>query len=328
MTPSVLVIGCGSIGLRHLRNLKALGVEALLAFDPSDDAREAARAIGARPFERLDAAFDARPGLVLVCTPPHVHVRDARRAVAAGADVFIEKPVDVAATPDLDALIGEAASAGRIAAAGYNLRCHPGLRAIKQAFDAGAIGAPLLIDVEFGFYLPDWRPGRDYRENYGARKEQGGGILLDASHEVDYLRWLAGEAVAVQAVLDRIGTLEMDVEDTACLTVRLASGALAQLRVDCLQRRYTRRCKIAGERGSLEWTWEGGATQWIAGDAAPSPLAGVPDVNDMYVEEMRGLLEAVRERRDPVSTVADARKTLQLIDAARRASAERREVAI
>lgn len=328
MVPSALVVGCGSIGLRHLRNLQALGAGALLAFDPTADAREAAAAIGARAFDSLDAALDAAPALVLICTPPHVHVRDARRAVAAGADVFIEKPVDIAATPELDALIAEAEAGKRIAAVGYNLRCHRGLRAVRSALQSGAIGAPLLFDVEFGSYLPDWRPGRDYRQNYGARRDQGGGILLDASHEVDYLRWLAGEASAVQAVIERIGRLDMDVEDTAFLTLRLASGALAQVRVDCLQRRYARRCKITGEDGVLEFSWDGGAVRWAPGAAAPARLADVPDPNEMYLEEARDLLEAVRSRRDPVSTAADARLTMRLIDASKRAAVERREVAL
>ncbi|MBM3752098.1 MAG: Gfo/Idh/MocA family oxidoreductase [Acidimicrobiia bacterium] len=325
-TTRALVVGCGSIGRRHLRNLHALGYGTLWATDPDPAARAlAAEESGATPMGSLEEALATGPSLVLVCTPPHLHVPFARRAIAAGADVFIEKPIDVAVTPDLDALLGEADAAGRIVACGYNLRCHAGLRAVKAAVDAGQVGRVYTIDIEFGFYLPDWRPGVDYRANYGARREQGGGILLDASHEVDYLRWLGGDVASVHAVLQKSSDLEMDVEDTAWLTCRMVSGVLAQVRLDCLQRRYSRRCKVVGSEATVEWSWQDGVVRWVPG-AEAQPLAAVPDPNLMYLDELRDLMEAVTTRRAPVSTGRDARASLAVIDAARLSSADRREV--
>lgn len=328
MSLSAFVVGCGSIGLRHIRNLEALDGIRVLATDPDPEARERARTAGAVLFDSLAAGLDHQPSLVMVCTPPHLHVAVARAAVAADADVFIEKPIDVAVTSELDALLAEARTRRRLVAVGYNLRFHAGVRALRQALQSGTIGSPLLIDAEFGYYLPDWRPGRDYRLNYGARRSEGGGILLDASHEVDYLRWIAGEVSSVYAIIERVSALAIDVEDVALLSLRLMSGAVAQVRLDCVQRRYSRRCKIAGSEGVLEWTWRSGLRSWRPDNDEPTLLEGPPDPDRMYVDELRDLVDAVLTRRAPEVTGEDARRTLEVIDAARRAARDRVEASV
>src|SRR5206468_5770621 len=127
-----------------------------------------------------------RPEGVLVCTPPHLHVDIALRAVGAGAHVFVEKPI--ATTPaGVDLLARDAARAGRSVLVGYNLRFHAGLRRMKALVDGGAVGRVVSLRAEFGQYLPDWRPAQDYRTGYLAQPESGG-IVLDGSHEIDAIR--------------------------------------------------------------------------------------------------------------------------------------------
>ena len=90
----------------------------------------------------------------------------------------------------------------------------------------GLVGRVLSARADCGFYLPSWRPGRDYRQTYSARARDGGGILLDAIHEFDYLRWLLGEVTEVFCIAGRWSRLEIDVEDLAEVSLRFASGAL------------------------------------------------------------------------------------------------------
>ena len=72
-----------------------------------------------------------------------------------------------------------------------------------------------------------WRPSRDYRETYTAQASQGGGILLDASHEIDYVRWIAGDISGVFARAEHLSDLSLDVEDTAALVLRMERGVHA-----------------------------------------------------------------------------------------------------
>src|SRR5262245_42392968 len=102
----VLVAGCGSIGTRHLRNLKALGVGPLLALDADRERTyRAAATVGATPIESIDVAPSLRAAFI--CTPTNGHLEPARAALRRGAHLFIEKPI--AATMDgVPELIAEA----------------------------------------------------------------------------------------------------------------------------------------------------------------------------------------------------------------------------
>src|SRR5438045_4525977 len=176
----ILVVGAGSIGLRHVRNLKRLGVAEILVHDPSRERLELAENAGAIPLTGLDEGFARRPRGVAVCTPPHFHLDVALRALDAGAHLFVEKPL-AASAAGVDVLIERAARAGRSVLVGYNLRFHAGVRRVKALVDAGAIGRVLSVKAHFGQYLPDARPSQNYLDGYLAQADSGG-LLLDASH--------------------------------------------------------------------------------------------------------------------------------------------------
>src|SRR5712692_4201615 len=90
----ILVIGCGSIGERHIRNLRSLGLSDIGAVDPLATRLDTvARNYDVRPHCSLQAGLEKKPDAVLVCTPPHSHISVAQQAIAAGCHVFIEKPL-------------------------------------------------------------------------------------------------------------------------------------------------------------------------------------------------------------------------------------------
>jgi predicted dehydrogenase len=328
MNGSILVVGCGSIGQRHLRNLRALGVVDLAAFDPLPDRlQQVTHDLAVSPCPTLDAGLARRPVAVLVCTPPHLHTPLALQAVEAGAHVFVEKPL-AHGRDGLDRLLGEARRRGRVLHVGYNLRFHAGLRKLKDLLDDAAIGRPLVFRAEVGQYLPDWRPNHDYRQDYTANAAMGGGIILDASHELDYVRWIGGEVEAVYCAAGHLSSLELDVEDTAAITLRLASGALAEVHLDCVQRGYARNCKIVGEDGTLTWDYSAGV-RWLAADSPTEQVFSLcPDGNEMYLEEMRHFLQCVHGECTPLVDGAEGRRVLEIALAAKQSAALRREVAV
>jgi predicted dehydrogenase len=325
----ILVVGCGSIGERHLRNLRALGVADLRAFDASAARVEHVKGThGVTGYDSLQAALADGPTAVLVCTPPHAHLPVAADAIAAGAHVFLEKPI-APTLEGVDALIAQARQAGRLLQVGYNLRFEPGMRRVKQMVDEGAIGRVHVIQAEFGQYLPDWRPTQDYRRNYIVSVDTGGGIILDGSHEIDYVRWLGGEVSRIYCTARRLGTLDMDTEDTALLVMTMGDGVLGEVHMDCLQRVYTRRCKVVGSTGTLTWELKTGV-RWYSVEAGAwqdFPVQG--EVNDMYVEEMRDFLARLAA---PEASAAidgrEGRRVLELALAAKESSRCSCEVAV
>jgi predicted dehydrogenase len=326
MIESALVVGCGSIGQRHLRNLRTLGVARILAVDTVSDSRERAAQLGANAYDNLAAALADSPDAAIVSTPPDTHLAAARASLESSSRLLIEKPIAVS-LEGVDAILDLATRREKVLCVGYNLRFHSGLRKVKALLQSGVIGRLLTLHAEFGQYLPDWRPGRDYRALYNARASAGGGIVLDASHEIDYARWLAGEIVSVFAVTEKVSDLELDAEDVALLTLRFASGAVGQIHLDCVARGYSRGCRLVGTEGTLEWDFKTGV-RLVSAAGTEEHFAIVPDTNEMYLEELQHFLACGSGGESPLATGADARRVLEIALAARRSSVERRELTV
>ncbi len=319
----LLVVGAGSIGTRHAGNAKALGVAEIGVTDPDQARREQlGAAIGGRAFASLDAALGWQPAAAVICTPPASHIAIAQRCADAGCDLLIEKPL--AAKDDGIAHLGATIAArGTRAAVAYQLRFHPAVKRMRELVTSGAIGRLLAVQAEYGQYLPAWRPTRDYRDTYTAHAAQGGGILLDGSHEIDYLRWIAGEMAAVFASASRLSDLEIDVEDTAALVIRFKAGMLGEVHLDCVQRGYSRRCALIGSEATVRWDSATGLRiTGKDGVAHDEPL--IPSPNDPYLDEMKAFLNGA----PTLATIADGARVLAVIAAARQSSTDRREIAI
>ena len=324
----LLVVGAGSIGQRPCRNLVALG-QGVLAWDPDERRRaQAAEIAGVAVMPSRAEAFAARPDGVVVCTPPAHHVAVARAALDAGAHVFVEKPI-AHESDAVPALIAEAARSGVRLAVGFNLRLLPSLARVRALLDAKRIGRVLSVRAEFGAYLPDWRPGRDYRDGYAVSAALGGGILLDAIHELDYLGWLLGDADEVVAVAEHASDLAGDTEDVVEITIRFASGVLAQVHLDYVQRAYRRTLSVIGSDGVIAWDYRSHTVTVHDGDGGPHvedyrALDGEP--NDMYVEEMRHFIRCIEGSEPPLVDGDEGLRSLRLVEAAKRSSRERRWV--
>jgi len=322
----ILVIGAGSIGQRHIRNLRTLGVKRIVVVDPDADRIASAEALGAKPCASLSDALAMNPAAALVCTPPTEHLPVAQRVLAAGAHVFVEKPL--AATLDgVDALLNLAVERQRFICVGYNLRFHPGIQKLKRIVSSNGIGKLLAIQAEFGQYLPDWRKDQDYRHGYHARAE-GGGIILDASHEIDYVRWIAGEIQSVQCIAEHLSTLETEAEDVAIITMRTADRAIAEVHLDCVQRGYSRVCKIIAEEGTAIWDVRGSVRLLRAGSDNWQEFRVDCEYNLPFVSEMGHFLDCIATGHPPLVDGATGRRVLEIALAAKQASLLRREVAV
>ena len=322
------MVGCGSIGQRHIGNLRSLGVKTIAVYD-SDVARlgQVAAEHGLTRRASIETGVASGVDLVLVCTPPDSHLEIARLAIEAGCHVFVEKPL--ASTRDgVAELLSEAARRDRIVYVGYNLRFHPGLRRLKRLLDDRAIGRVLSIRAEFGQYLPDWRPDQDYRKGYTAHAVMGGGVILDCSHELDYVRWLAGEVESVWCKAGQISSLEMDAPDTAEITLGIRGGAIAQIHVDCTQRAYARGCKAIGETGVIIWDYQVGIRRYdIAAGCWTSEAIGIGP-NETYFDEMAHVLACVCGEETPLVDGATGERVLSIALASCESARHGREVRV
>jgi predicted dehydrogenase len=322
---SALVSGAGSIGRRHLSNLRKLGLTKLAACDPHPERLEyVAAEFQVECFPTIEEGLaNFQPDVVLVCTPPVHHVAQALQALRAGAHVFVEKPLSDR-LDRVEELRNEAAKCGAVVQVGYNLRFHPAIQKLKELVDASAVGKILWAYVEAGNYLPDWRPWQDYRRSYTARRELGGGIILDNSHEIDYVTWLFGGPQEVVCMADRVSQLEVNVEDCATILLRFPGGMRADVHIDFVQRSYSRHCTLIGSEGKLQWDLLKNAVEIIRPGAQPETMKFDWEINQMYVAELAHFIECVQAGARPRFTLEEAILTLR-VSLAARASAEERK---
>ena len=311
---SVLVVGSGSIGARHARNLASLGAEVFLADPDASRAAEVAAEVGATPVEFSSLMFAERDAVV-VASPTGAHVAQASAALAAGARVLVEKPLVVT----LDDFAAIEADAERIMV-GYNLRLHQPIEQLMEMVHGGNVGDILNARLWFGFWLPDWRPGSDYRESYSARSALGGGVLLDAIHELDLLVWLAnGDAFdVVGAVVERLGPLEIDVEDTVAALLQHHDGWVADIALDYLSRSYRRGIEVVGTAGTARLDWARQVVELEGSDGVRSWPATTP-VSASYEREAERFLAFV-DGAPPVVGGAEGAQSVRLADAIRSAA--------
>jgi predicted dehydrogenase len=320
-----LIVGHGRIGRRHLRNLRTLSPSAEITVlrrpgsSPNLDGAD-------RVLDDLEVALHPPPDLAVLAGPAPTHVPMGQVLCEAGAHLFVEKPLSHTMA-GVDELLAKAAERRRVLLVGYCLRFHGALRVFRQKLEQGAIGRLLMLDVHVGQYLPLWRPDVDYRRSVSARRESGGGVLLELSHELDYARWLAGEVDWVSAQAARVGDLEVDVEDQATIALGFASGARGCVHLDMLDRAARRGCRAIGTLGTIEWDAVGGSLRLFT--SAEGAWADVPFVEgDMYLAELEHFLACVRGDSPPLVTGADARRTLGLALAASESAREQRVIQV
>lgn len=320
-----LIAGCGSIGQRHLKNLKSLSAGELLIFDANKErALEAEKRHGAKAFSSYEEALAQRPDAVLVCTPTSLHMDYALAALENNCHLFVEKPISHS-MEGVDRLASLASTRNRVVLVGCNFRFHWGLRLTRQLMEEGRIGRILFAQAEFGQYLPDWHPWEDYRRGYSAQKSLGGGIIIDSIHELDYLSWFLGKVKEIYCAADKLSSLEIDVEDIAEMILKFASGVIARVHLDYLQRDYNRSLKVVGENGIITWSFQDNSVKWYSGEERTWHDLGKntpPDVNEMYVEEMKHFLHCIEGQESPLVDAREGKSILEIALAAK-SSAEK-----
>ncbi len=323
-----IVIGCGSIGERHIGNLLSISAGEVLAYD-TDQARlkTVKEKYKVDTFSDLSPALKQKIDAFIICVPPNLHLTYALEGLKRNAHVFIEKPISHTIN-GVAKLNKDAKKKNLIVYVGYNMRFHPGLKLVKQLLDEGKIGRVLSADVEAGQYLPDWHPQQDYRRSYTARKELGGGIILDGSHELDYIRWLiGGEVKEVTCLAGKISRLEVDVEDTAEIILKFDNSIITRVHLDFIQRGYSRSCKLIGEEGTIIWSYtkkkvrlfSAGDNKWQETDIQFEP-------NEMYIEEMKHFIKCVKGEEKPVVDGDTGKRVLEIALAAKKSAATGRVI--
>lgn len=325
--PHILIVGAGSVGLRHGRNLTALGCR-LSGMDPRQDRREAfADEFSCFAFEDLETALEAG-GLdgVAVCSPTRFHVEQCLPALEAGLPVLLEKPV--AKTLAESQVLAQAIErTGTPLLLGYTWRWWPPLAKVRDLLSEEAIGTVRYVDFTMSAHLEDWHPGEPLAEFFMSSAELGGGALLDESHWIDLMLWFFGMPQTLSARVEKISDLDITSDDNVDMMIDFASGLRANLHLDLYGRPHRKSIRFIGDGGTILWS-EAPNQIAVCVEAAENWREEIFDCerNDMFMgvaEEYLAVLGGA-----PVSTcaIADGLDVMTLLEAARQSHAEGRRM--
>jgi len=320
----ILVVGLGSIGKRHLRLVRGILPDAeiwVLRHQLCQEVPEYSDGC----FNTLKQACEFKPQAAIIANPAPFHLEIANTLADVGSHLLIEKPLSNN-VEGVTQLISKMHDRNQFLQIGYNLRFLPSLKVFRDQVHSGKIGRVLSVRCEIGQYLPSWRPDSDYRQTVSAQRSLGGGVLLELSHELDYLRWIFGEVDWVSAWLGNISDLEVDVEDIAQLTLSHKNSekqnVLTSLNMDFLRHDTTRLCSAIGDKGTLRWNVMAGSVELFqAGNDTWQQIYQYAHHRDeSYRTQMQHFLESVKKNVTTEISGEDGLAVLRIIEAARQSA--------
>lgn len=311
-----LVLGLGSIGKRHAQNLLDSKQE-VAGVDPDTN-----ESFNFPVYKNIESGWSSKPEMVWICTPTYLHAKQAIETLDRGCHVFIEKPI----TSDLESAIDilevwEKMVEKRMVWVGCNMRFHPAVFKLIDSIKKGLVGKPLVFRIHFSHYLPNMRPGIDYRDTYVSNANQGGGIILDDIHDVDLALHFGGPVKRISGMATNTGTLEMDAEDVAHINILHMNGIFSEIHMDFLRRDKSRGIEVIGERGTLEWRSNGKYPEHAVvkyfqeglKDAQILWTEEIEDFNQMFIQQLRSVLNTVHEPQEYNTKLYDAIEALKVV---------------
>jgi predicted dehydrogenase len=305
----IAVLGTGSIGTRHLDVLKKLSIPSVAVPIRRGKADELLRS-GQECAHSLEEAKAMGALAVVIATETGRHTADTDLALRLGLHTLCEKPLSFS-VDSARHLLPLSAEKGLHLCVACCMRFNEGLQVFRARLPE--IGTIHSARIECRSYLPDWHPGRDYRQSYSARKGDGG-VLLDLIHEIDYALWMFGRPQAVSGMTANTSTLGIDAEELAEAHWSAPSAVAVSLGVDYLTRPTARYISANGQVGSLTYDFMKQTLQLLRPNRPAEECTFTGVRQDMFLRQMQEfiavlngaaprILASAREGLDAVAVV-------------------------
>ncbi len=327
----IAIVGVGLVGRRHVDAIRSLQNVSLTAVvDQTLEGETYAAKIGVPYFSDLSQMLQTvTPDGVILATPTPLHIEQGLVCVAYGCPVLVEKPIAVDADSALK-LVQAADVSDVPLLVGHHRRHNPLIAAAKEAIDANKIGEVRGIQGSCWFYKPD-----GYFEVAPWRKQKGAGpISVNLVHDIDLMRYLAGEIVQVHAYAQP-SVRGFENEDVAAAIMTFQNGAIATISVsDSIVSPWSWELTsgeypiypstqessylIGGSHGSISipdlrlWSHEEGQRDWWTPISATSLKTGA---SDPLVNQIAHFVKVARKEKPPLVSGWEGLKTLQVIEA-------------
>jgi predicted dehydrogenase len=298
---NILIIGLGSIAGKHIQAIHNLVPQAnLYALRSSVNTTLVE---GVTNIYRLDE-LKVKPDFVIISNPTNLHALAITQCIEMGVPLFIEKPL-FDTLDNKEALVKQVLNARLLTYIACNLRFHPAIRFLKVQLHGKRINE---VNVYCGSYLPDWRPGRDFRTIYSANAHMGGGVHLDLIHEIDYCFWIFGQPQHTHAIRRNASHLDISATDYAHYSLTYEKF-VANITLNYFRKDTKRTVEVLSD----DSTWVLDLSKCEITDHKGNIIFKQDyKILDTYTDQMRYFLNHLKEKKEPMNGIAEAFNVLQI----------------
>jgi predicted dehydrogenase len=305
------IIGMGSIGQRHARNLYKLGIKNIAALRTNrgvmkqlpDDLEFI------KEFSDRNDFYDNNLDGVIVANPTSLHLEAALPALQRGIKTFIEKPI----TENVEKAI-RLKEFSDLIIVGYCFRFSKFINVIKKFIDKGNLGKLYKASFYRSYYLPKWHPYADYRLEYTAQKKLGGGVIRTLSHEIDLMHFLFGDVESANGLVDKVSDLDIDTDDFCFFTCKMKQGGRVNFEMDFLSPDYINRAEIIGSKGRLVYDMQDVTFTKMNGEKEILHVFSTDEFDEMYLDQMKDFLQFINDGTSFNCSYNDAVAILDIIE--------------
>jgi len=321
---TILIIGAGSIGQRHLINIKKIKrKEEIILVEKNNLVRKRiSDEHSITSYSTIEKALIKHNiSSAFICTPSNMHLKQLKTLIKAKCHIFIEKPLSLNFS-EIKKIEKKILGYRYLIMVACNLRFHPGVLKLKKYVDDNMIGKIYYARSQFSHYLPNWRANKNYKKFYSSNSNEGGGIILDAIHEPDYLYWIFGDIKLVSAFSNNISELNIDVEDVAEYTLFHKKNVYSHVHVDYLRRDKIRSCEIIGTKGTISWESKGKNPENIKIKMFNQETQKTKilfksknyDLNKTYILQLKHFFDCIDSGRKNMNNFKEASKLINVMD--------------
>ncbi|MGZ3749674.1 MAG: Gfo/Idh/MocA family protein [Flavisolibacter sp.] len=297
----VLIVGLGSIARKHIAALRQICPEVEL-FALRSSTQYSSDINGVVNLYKLEEAEKRGLDFVIVSNPTFKHRETIAQLIPLKLPLFIEKPLyDNLYEENFLASISEL---GILTYVGCNLRFLKSLEFAKEFLPGKRINE---VNIYCGSYLPDWRPGQDFRKTYSANSEMGGGVHIDLIHEIDYAYWLFGKPNKVKKVITSKSSLNIPAADYANYILQYGQFNITII-LNYFRRDPKRTLEVVCEDGTLNIDLLKNIVTWKEVLVFESDQKLI----DTYKKQMEFFVKQVLSRKKLFNSIAEAYEILSI----------------
>ena len=318
---TILIVGYGSIGKRHLDNIPELNNSKIIVLTKQKNLTKLEKR-GIIIVNSLKDALSHKPDIGFVTNETSLHVKTATQLANNGMHLFLEKPLSNSSI-GIKKLKNIVKSKKLQTQIGCNMRFHPCIVKIKNILEKKTLGRIISVNIESSSYLPDWHPYEDYRLGYAARDDLGGGISLTCIHEIDLLYWFFDKPKKIFSMIGKFSDLQVKTDDLAVMTLLLKNKIIGEIHLDYFQRPEFKSCKIKGTKGTLYWDSISNEVKIFDHKNQKWKIIFKKQnfkKNSMYIDELKYFFNCIKHNRKTMNNLDDGIKTLDIILNAKKSS--------